>query len=88
MVAHVDALARIKELVKRGDVRFTFHARQRMDERDATERDVCNALLGGTQAAHDISKDTYRVSGGCDIDGDDLTVVVAIEADAIVITLF
>lgn len=84
----MDALARIKELVKRGDVRFTGHARVRMDERGATERDVCSALLSGTNAAHNVAKDNYVVSGGCDIDGDDLTVAVAIEADVVVITLF
>ena len=30
----------------------------------------------------------WRVEGGCDRDGDELTVVIDLEADVIVITLF
>lgn len=84
----MDALARIKELVARGHVRFTFHARVRMDERNVSAGDVCNALATATKADHQMAKDNYRVSGGTDRDGEPLVVVVAIEADAVIITIF
>lgn len=85
---HVDALARIKELVARGSVRFTFHARIRMDERNASESDVCNAIQTADSAAYQAARDNYKVSGGCDHDGDPMVVIVAIEADAVVVTIY
>lgn len=81
-------LERIKELVARGHVKFTFHARIRMDERNASEADVCEAVLSANAADHNAAKDNYRVSGGCDRDGDPMTVIVAVEADVVVITIF
>jgi hypothetical protein len=59
-----------------------------MDERNASESDVRNAILSATNAKYDAAKDNYRLSGGADLDGDDMTVVVAIEADCIVVTIF
>jgi hypothetical protein len=41
-----------------------------------------------TKADYQAAKDNYRVSGGCDLDGDPMTVIVAIEADAVIITIF
>jgi hypothetical protein len=84
----VDALARIKELVRKGSIRFTLHARQRMDDRNATARDVKEAVLSATNSEHDVAKDNYRVTGGCDADGDPMTVVAAIEADVVIVTIF
>ncbi|HEX5063214.1 MAG TPA: DUF4258 domain-containing protein [Kofleriaceae bacterium] len=81
-------LARIKELVAKGHVRYTFHARMRMDERNASESDVCSALLSASAADYNAAKDNYRVSGGADQDGDPMTVVVSVEADVVVITIF
>lgn len=49
-----------------------------MDERNASESDVCNAVQTANSA----------VSGGCDHDGDPMVVIVSIEADAVVITIF
>lgn len=83
-----DALDRIKELAAKGFIRYTFHARQRMDERDATEEDVRQALRTATDATHQADRDNYRVSGGADLDGDSMSVVVVIEADVVVVTLF
>jgi hypothetical protein len=59
-----------------------------MDERGASTDDVCHALLTAKEAVHDPERDRWKVSGGMDLDGDALKVVVAIEADLIVVTLF
>ena len=83
-----EALTTIRRMVRRGDVVFTRHAYVRMDERGASTDDVCHALLTAKGAAHDPERDRWIVSGGMDLDGDALKVVVAIEADVIVVTLF
>lgn len=82
------ALAEIQRLARLGRVRFTRHAFERMDERGATLRDVVAALVSATAAVHQPDRGTWRVEGGRDRVGDDLTVVVALEADVVVITVF
>jgi hypothetical protein len=58
-----------------------------MRERRAGLVDVRMALASAT-AAMTQDRGGWRVEGGRDRDGDDLTVIVDIEADVIVITLF
>ena len=82
------ALAEIKRLVQLGRVLFTGHARQRMADRGATVRDVLNALDTATDVTWQLDRQNWRVQGGTDLDGDDLTVIVDLEADVIVVTLF
>lgn len=82
------ALEEIKRLVALGHVVFTRHARQRMDERGARATDVCNALSTATSATLQTDRDNWRVDGGVDHEGDGMTVIVDIEADVIVVTLF
>jgi hypothetical protein len=83
-----EALATIARMVRRGDVIFTRHAQERMDERGASADDVCEALVTAKRAEHEVQRDRWTVRGGEDTDGDPLNVVVAIEADVIVVTLF
>jgi hypothetical protein len=45
------------------------------------------ALLSATRAQHETGY-KYRVTGGVDRDGDELSVIVAIEADLLVVTIF
>jgi hypothetical protein len=59
-----------------------------MSDRGATARDVRKALLSATDATYQAHRQNYRVSGGTDTDGDDLTVIVDLEADVIVVTIF
>ena len=58
-----------------------------MRERGAIIDDVCRALVTSTSATWQAEHLSWRVSGGVDLDGDGLTIVVDIEADVIVITL-
>jgi hypothetical protein len=58
-----------------------------MEERDAKPSDVRAALLSAT-AALAQERGSWRVTGGCDRVGDDLTLIIDLMADVIVITLF
>lgn len=46
------------------------------------------ALLTATEATKQDDRDNWRVGGGVDTDDDELTVIVVIEADVVVVTLF
>ena len=70
-------LAEIKRLAELGRIVFTHHARLRMIDRGAT-----------VSALPQRERDNWRVEGGVDLDGDDLTVIVDLEADVVVVTLF
>ena len=59
-----------------------------MVERGAKELDVRTALQTATSAIRQVGRDSWRVEGGVDVDGDDLTLICDIEADVIVVTLF
>jgi hypothetical protein len=81
-------LDQIKRMAARGDMVISRHARDRMDERGATFRDVTSAIATATAATFQAERDTWKVTGGTDLDSDDLTVVLAIEDNLIVITVF
>ena len=82
------ALVQIHRLARAGRVVVSRHAYERMDERGAEETDVINALVTSTAAIWQPARLTWRVTGGVDIEGDVLTVVVDITADVVVVTLF
>jgi len=82
------ALAEIQRLVRLGRIIITPHANRRMNERGANEWDICKALLTATAAVYQEGRGNWRVEGGVDTDGDDLTLICDLEADAIVVTLF
>lgn len=69
-------------------VHYTGHARHRMAERGATADDMVCALLGATDAIRQPERDNWRIEGGVDLDGDELTVIAGLEADLIIITCF
>ena len=70
------ALALAKECAAAGMVRFIGHAVQRMSERGATARDVLHALQTATRARPSDKPGRWRLQGGDDLDGEELTVVV------------
>jgi hypothetical protein len=82
------ALAEIQRLSRLDRIVITRHANQRMNDRGTTEPDVRKALLTATAAIHQADRDNWRVEGGVDTDGDDLTLVCDIGVDVIVVTLF
>jgi len=82
------ALELAKECAAAGLVRFTLHARERMDERGALPRDVVNAICTAKRAGQGNQEGRWVLRGGVDEEGEDLAVVVAFEGDVLVITLF
>lgn len=81
------ALAEIRRHAVAGRIVYTRHAIQRMGERGAHRADVREALCGASSCKVGSSVGTWVVCGR-DRDGDDLDVVVAVEAGLIVVTLF
>lgn len=84
-----EALRDVRGLAAAGRVRFTRHARTRAAERaggsTVGELHVIHALKqAATCTAND---DKWRVTGP-DLDGDELTAVVVLEAGVIVVTVF
>lgn len=87
-----EAYDEIRRLASKGYIRFVApHAYDRMDERGATKEDVRNALV----TAHRVHRQTnpkwnadrWEVTGGVDLEGDVLRVIVEIEADVVVVTI-
>jgi hypothetical protein len=62
------------------------HARQRMRERGVRREDVRNALMN-LKDCKATSGDRWKVTGP-DLDGEALTVVLVIEGNLVVITVF
>lgn len=87
VVTESEVLDKIKRAAIQGSVVFSSHAELRMRHRGASHRDVLCALETAKAARHQPDNDRWLVEGA-DCDGDDLDVVVAIEAGVIVVTLF
>ncbi len=66
---------------------ITGHARKRID-RGATRDDLRSALVTATLAIRQPDRGNWRIEGGADNEGDDLTVIIDLEAEVIVVTLF
>ena len=88
MANDAEALARIKNAARYGDIIPSRHARERMDERHAQAHDVKNAIVTAT-SADPQPDDLYELSGGKDIDGHALNLVVKeVRRGVFVVTLF
>ena len=81
---------RLRYAVATGQLRYTEHALQRMEERGFVFPDVERVLKNGT---HDQARDTqvgaswrYRIAG-VTTDGNALAVVVEMEPEAVIITV-
>ncbi len=81
-----EALETIRRAATANRIRYESHARQRMRERRVSREDVRNALIEASKCQ--ASKgDRWKVTGP-DLDDEELTVVLVIEGDLIVITVF
>ena len=72
----------------RGRLRLTNHAIERMEERNATIDDIESAVSSATSATHDTERGTWKLTGGSDVDGDTLTVCVAVNGEILVVSIF
>jgi len=56
-----------------------------MDERNVSMRDVLTALRSATQARYDDERATWKLTGGQDVDGDGLDVVIKTPTPGVVV---
>lgn len=80
-----EAIESIRGYAAAGRIIVTRHAYERMRQRNVTFRDVTLALSAARIC--DAANTNWRVTGP-DVDGDELTLVVAIESGVIVVTVF
>jgi len=59
-----------------------------MAERGAVLRDVQSALLTATRATWQAEHGSWKVSGGLDLDGEELVVAIEFTGDLLVRTVF
>jgi hypothetical protein len=71
-----EALDEAKRAAIQRNVRFSRHARERMQERAAGVHDVYEAISTAIRAIGQPPRDKWKLMGGRDRDGDGLDVVV------------
>ena len=59
-----------------------------MAERRVTKRCISRALQTATGAIYQVEKDRWKLTGGVDVDGDELILIVKFNGGVLVVTLF
>lgn len=77
-----EALTLASTAARLGRLRYTKHARERMEDRGATRDDVVSACVTATAATHQRD-DVWRLSGGVDAMGDVLVVIAGVDPDEV-----
>lgn len=80
-----DALKEARLVGGLGQFGLSRHAIERMRERNVTRRDIGKALQSATAAALDGER--WCLTGGIDLDGDNLTVVIVFTGPGLVVTV-
>ena len=78
----------ILDLVASGDFSLTFHAKDRMNQRNVSEMDIQHAAQTSHHEKVQDAKKGKILFEGQDLDGDDLEVVAAYEAGVVIISVF
>ena len=86
-VTPAEVLVDIRGYAAANRIRLTGHASLRMQQRGADFRDVRSALMTATACTLQ-DNGSWRLDGGLDRDGEELTVIAAIEQGVVVITVF
>lgn len=81
-----DALELIKEYAMFGRVYFEPHALKQMRRRGASKQDIF-AVLDTAKSCLPEEEEKWMLSG-VDVVGDDLTVIVSIEGQDVIVTVF
>ncbi|HEX4475221.1 MAG TPA: hypothetical protein VH142_09105 [Polyangiaceae bacterium] len=66
---------------------MTPRAREHRDGRNVHRADLREGLRTATRARAQ-ENDRWRVEGGIDLDGDDLTLIIVFDAGVVVVTVF
>ncbi len=85
-MATSEILEEIRENARWGRLIITWHARQRMFERSVFDEDLEEAIETAIKCLEQ-EDGTWRVEG-FDMEGDELTLIIALEGDNVIITLF
>ena len=84
-----EALAEVKRLAGGNQIRLSYHAEfERMPLRGAIYADIKAGLVSANSATWQADRANWKVDGGVDTDGDEITIIVAIDGDVLVVTLF
>lgn len=82
-----EALRRAAEIGRGNLFVILDHAAERMSQRTVRRKDIANALSTATEADEE-TETRWKFSGGVDLDGDPLGVVVAFEWNTCIVTVF
>ena len=85
-VKPTEALALVRGYASAGRFVVAGHARQRMRERSVSFADLRHALVNAKRCSAQ-ENERWKVFS-TDLDDDDLTVIVALEDDVVVVTVF
>jgi hypothetical protein len=86
-VTPAEALEQAHRAGATGQFFVSTHARERQGERTVHFADIREALRTATLARLQ-DNERWRLDGGQDLDGDDLTLIVVFEQGVIVVTVF
>lgn len=64
------------------------HVSIRMAQRGVTKRCISRALQTAKLATYEPERDRWKLTGGVDVDGDELILIVKVERGVLVVTLF
>lgn len=79
----------VRRATRYGRILLSNHAEERCEERGVRAGDIRHALLSATSAIPGDRPDRWVISGGTDIDGDPLTLVVRlIQPGLYVVTVY
>lgn len=84
-MAPAQALALVRGFALSGRIVVTRHAFDRMRQRNVTFRDISSALSAAGRC--EVAGANWKATGP-DVDGDSLTLIVAIEDGLVVVTVF
>ena len=83
-----EVLQRVVQAARSRQFSIKRHAFDRMDQRGVTESDVRQAMMSATGAEWDSEKETWRLTGGTDLEAEGLIVCVAVDWNVAVVTVF
>lgn len=64
------------------------HVSIRLAQRGATKRCISRALQTATQAIYQPENDRWKLTGGVDVDGQELILIVKFDRGVLVVTIF
>ena len=64
------------------------HVSIRMAERGVTMKCISRALQTATEATHQPERDRWKLTGGVDVDGAELILIVKVDRGVLVVTVF